>query len=35
MTQGWMSITHDPYVTSLFIHGSETRRMLTQVGKKV
>lgn len=29
-----MSVTHDPYVTSLILHGSEIRRTLTQVEKK-
>lgn len=29
-----VSVTHDPYVTHLFLHGSETRRTLTQVEKK-
>jgi hypothetical protein len=35
MTQGWMNITHDPYITNLFIHVSETSQMLTQEKKSV
>lgn len=29
-----MSVTHDPYATGLFIHGTGTCQMLTQVEKK-
>ena len=34
MTQEWISVTHDPRATTLFIDGSETCQMLTQVEKK-